>query len=67
MIRCRLDADGDSPVVMLCSSTAEAMLVAATVNWSIEWVIDEISSTDFRVASWMLATCCEISSVARDV
>ena len=30
-----------SPVVMLCSSTAEAGTVAATVNWSIERAMDD--------------------------
>ena len=56
-----------SRVVVLCCSTADAMLVAAAVNCSMARVIEEISSTDLRVASWMAVTCCEISSVALDV
>ncbi len=40
-----------SRVVVLCSSTAIAMLEAAIVNCSMARVIEEISSTDFLVAS----------------
>src|SRR5580692_4917941 len=56
-----------SRVVMLCCWTAEAMLVDAFANSPIARVIEEISSTDRLVASWIAATCCEMSSVAREV
>ena len=54
-------------VVAACSCTADAMLVDTPVNSPMARAIEEISSTERLVASWMAATCAEISSVAREV
>ena len=56
-----------SEVVAACSSTAAAMLVAMAASLLMVCAIEEISSTDFLVASWMAAICWEMSSVAREV
>ena len=54
-------------VDIACCSTAAEIVVATAVNSWMLWAIEATSPTAPWVAAWIAATCCEISSVARDV
>ncbi len=54
-------------VVIACCSTAAEIAVATAVNSWMLCAIQATSPTAPWVAAWIAATCCEISSVARDV